>query len=1271
MKQLYKILFAILLIGSISTLQAQITVSYGYDELHRLKTCTYSNGMVVSYTYDALGNRSTVVISGNAVCIPVANLSVSNIGSTGATLNWTYTTGQTYTVEYKASSSSTWITASTSVSNGSYSLTGLSAATTYNWRVKANCSASLTNGTDFTTISNCVDVSNLSVSNIGSTGATLNWTYTTGQTYTVEYKASSSSTWITASTTVSNGSYSLTGLSAATTYNWRVKANCSASPTNGTDFTTISNCVAVSNLTVSNIGSTGATLNWNFASGQTYTVEYKASSSSTWITASTTVSSGSYSLTGLSAATTYNWRVKANCSASPTNGIDFTTLIYCVPVTDLSTSNITSNAVTLNWTYTAGYSYTLEWKAASATTWILASSSVNLGTFTGSGLSPNTTYDLRVKSNCSANFTDTIRITTLNNCTYPTANYAYSTNGLVVTINNTSSNANSYSWNFGNGQTSTLQNPSVTFSSAGTYNICLTATNSCGSTSYCQNVTVNSTCVKPTAQFTFVSNGLTTNFTNASLNGVSYNWNFGNGQTSTLQNPNITYTVAGTYNVCLTATNACDTNKVCKMIAVSTCDTVNKYDIYNVLNTVPQINKEGYYYYNGTHYLVWSNGHYTQSNPNNSYDAKVKLSTSTDGKTWTTQNILNTTIGSTEHVITIDSMGKIHLAYVEGVTGGYYGLLSSRLVYANNVSGTWIKRDSTLGSGNGQSYNRTSPYHLMYGYDGKLRMYYTNNGWWSYGAPLYMRVYDGSTWSSPVTIANTNDGGADSQNNLWSFTKKSNGQIQVYLSDGWRCTGSGCTETYYNNMRVFTEGANYTYSLTKNIPNTRWYFENKNSDSIKVNTDGKTVYVNNVLLNTLSGTEIIRNNTWIDNAKQYAIENTNTNIRVFKVTTGQSIVNNNGQYIIPANGFQIAVDYGANPRRLYTIFPNNDSSIQANFNASVSNLTVTLSNLSSGATSYVWNFGNGQTSTLSNPTITYSQAGNYTICLTASNACNSVQICKQVTVSLPQPNLVCNGQAIINPNPLIKGSPANMSMSVINTGQGAYNGMLYLTWRNATSGFYLDSANVNLQTGQVATLDMTSTGILSNAGTWYLQIEDRNRNVFCSTTVTVLECNKPVSSFSSSISGLTVSFQNNTLNSTSYLWNFGNGQSSTLVNPTITYVAPGNYTVCLTANNNCGSDDSCQSLNVIYTDIISSLNENILSIYPNPNDGKFLIKIQKGLAKEAKLEILNMEGRVVLEQAINNQLTEIITNNLANGVYLLNVQISNTEVIKHKLVIMR
>lgn len=1173
MKHLYKLILSILLICSINKIQAQITVSYGYDELHRLKTCTYSNGIIVNYNYDALGNRTTVVVSGVASCIAPSNLSVSNIGSTGATLNWNYTSGQTYTVEYKASTSTIWITASSSVIAGNYTVTGLSANTTYNWRVKANCNTTYVGGANFTTLTNCIAVTDLSVSNITTNAVTLNWTYTTGYSYTLEWKVSSSNTWILASSSVNLGTFTGSGLTPNTSYDFRVKSNCSVNFTDTISVITLNNCtlpIANFNNTNNNLSvnftnsSTNAiSYNWNFGNGQTSTQQNP---------------SITYAIGG-----TYNVCLTAtnSCGSVQTcKNVQVTNLVPNLvcndqpvinpnPIVKGNPANMALSVINNGQGLYSGMLY-LMWRNNSSG-FKLDSSNVSLSngqtktlSMISTGILSNAgTWLLQIEDRNGNVYCSTSVVVV--DCNLPVSNYSYTTNGLSVSLTNISTNATSYSWNFGNGQTSTNQNPSITFTTAGTYNVCLTATNSCGSTNYCQTVTVSNTCVKPTAQFTFVSNGLATNFTNASLNGVTYNWNFGNGQTSILQHPNVTYSTAGNYNVCLTATNACDTNRICKLVTVSTCDTVNKYDIYNVINTVPQINKEGYFYYNGTHYLVWSNGHHTQTNPNNSYDAKVKLSTSTDGKTWNTQDILNTTIGSTNHVMTIDSVGKIHIAYVEGTTPNYWGLQYGRLVYANNVNGSWVKVDTTLGTGNGNSYNWSSPYHLMFGYDGKLRMYYTNAGWFAYGAPLYMRVLDGSTWTTPITISNTNDGGADSQNNLWSFTKKSNGQIQVYLSDGWKCTGNGCTEVFYNNMRVFTEGVNYTYSLTKNIPNTRWYYENQMGDSIKVQTDGKTVSVNNVLLNTLSGTEIIRNNTWIDNTKQYAIENTNTNSRVFKVTTGQSIVNNIGQYIIPANGFQIAVDYGSNPRRLYTIHQGNNTSIIANFNSTANNLDVTFTNTTTNAITYNWSFGNGQTSTQLNPTITYTTAGNYDVCLVASNTCNSVQVCKQVSVTCPV----------------------------------------------------------------------------------------------------------PFANFSNTVNNTNVVFTNNSTNATSYNWNFGNGQTSTQVNPSINYGNGGNYTVCLRATNTCGFDDTCKNINIVITSITQNQLDNLISIFPNPNNGTFSVKMDKTLTSNVELAIYDVEGRVVHEQAISQQETAVSTVNLPSGVYIINIRMADDKIIKHKLVIMR
>jgi len=69
------------------------------------------------------------------------------------------------------------------------------------------------------------------------------------------------------------------------------------------------------------------------------------------------------------------------------------------------------------------------------------------------------------------------------------AGYTYSANGLTVNFSNTSS-AGTYNWDFGNGFSSTLQNPIFTYSTAGTYNVCLSLNSQCGNDVYCQNITV-------------------------------------------------------------------------------------------------------------------------------------------------------------------------------------------------------------------------------------------------------------------------------------------------------------------------------------------------------------------------------------------------------------------------------------------------------------------------------------------------------------------------------------------------------------------------------------------------------------------------------------------------------------------------------------------------------------------------------------------------------------------------------------------------------------
>lgn len=75
----------------------------------------------------------------------------------------------------------------------------------------------------------------------------------------------------------------------------------------------------------------------------------------------------------------------------------------------------------------------------------------------------------------------------------------------------------------------------------------------------------------PVANFNTVDTGLTVTFTDSTLNALNYwYWDFGDGDTSLVQNPVHTYISSGTYNVCLTAGDSCVTDSYCDSVVITT-----------------------------------------------------------------------------------------------------------------------------------------------------------------------------------------------------------------------------------------------------------------------------------------------------------------------------------------------------------------------------------------------------------------------------------------------------------------------------------------------------------------------------------------------------------------------------------------------------------------------------------------------------------------------------------------------------------------------------
>ena len=139
------------------------------------------------------------------------------------------------------------------------------------------------------------------------------------------------------------------------------------------------------------------------------------------------------------------------------------------------------------------------------------------------------------------------------------------TNGHTVNFQDISSGSpTAWFWNFGDGTSSTLQNPTHIFNLNGSVTVCLTiTTNNCTST-YCDSIYIQggatNTC---NANFVFHADSLNNHkyyFANSSTTTyqnlqTQYSWNFGDGTTSTSVNPDHifpTNAAATTYNVCLT-----------------------------------------------------------------------------------------------------------------------------------------------------------------------------------------------------------------------------------------------------------------------------------------------------------------------------------------------------------------------------------------------------------------------------------------------------------------------------------------------------------------------------------------------------------------------------------------------------------------------------------------------------------------------------------------------------------------------------------------------
>jgi PKD repeat protein len=146
----------------------------------------------------------------------------------------------------------------------------------------------------------------------------------------------------------------------------------------------------------------------------------------------------------------------------------------------------------------------------------------------------------------------------------PTASFSFSCSNLTCSFTDGSADPDgtvvAWSWQFGDGGTSDLQNPQHTFATAGAFDVTLTVTDDGGATDdVMRQVSVNPQNQGPTASFSVVCDLLSCDFTDASTDSdgtvEAWSWQFGDGATSDQKNPQHTYAAGGAYSVTLEVTD--------------------------------------------------------------------------------------------------------------------------------------------------------------------------------------------------------------------------------------------------------------------------------------------------------------------------------------------------------------------------------------------------------------------------------------------------------------------------------------------------------------------------------------------------------------------------------------------------------------------------------------------------------------------------------------------------------------------------------------------
>jgi PKD repeat protein len=390
--------------------------------------------------------------------------------------------------------------------------------------------------------------------------------------------------------------------------------------------------------------------------------------------------------------------------------------------------------------------------------------------------------------------------------------------------------------------------------------------------------------------------------------------------------------------------------------------------------------------------------------------------------------------------------------------------------------------------------------------------------------------------------------------------------------------------------------------------------------------------------------------------------------------------------------------------------------------------TVNFSDASQNIpTTWLWNFGDGQTSTLRNPTHTYAASGTYSVKLKVSNLYGSDSITKNnfVTVALGTAvkNISCkpatqNHREDYGIHSVLIGSINNLSIDgrdgyqdfscshqvklkknqkhLIEVKTGSLNNEDLVVWIDWNDDGVLDNSTERAVISLNDTLHADSISIPAGAigskplrmrissdvvgaqltpcdAPTYGQIEDY---AFIVDVDTIAPPVTPVAGFQADIVQSCdgkIKFTDKSTNSpTSWLWDFGDGKTSNAQNPQHTYASFGKFTVKLTASNAAGADTETKTAYIdvdeIYCTGINDRNKAAhFSVYPNPAGQSLYLRFADAPVNILDISLFSILGEEILLKRINVDGKEEISLDVSaqpRGVYFLRVRAGEDELVK-------